>query len=319
MTRPTVTSRPPSTVLQQRPAATEGVQTVKQGTPAPKLTAVSLHEVFQKDPARAEKLLDAYYGGYQKAFPDPDELTSKSELRTDLKDPEACHWDVTLFADKDGKVVAGAHTNVLETKEGKFGVIEYLWTDESARRGGVGTAAHDGAVKKMQQQSGGELKGVFMEVNDPRLMTPAEKDRDAIRPEDRLKFWGDHVGYRALDALYIQPPLDAESKAVNTLMPVYKPLGEGVQSMSRETYRDLVKSYFETWVDGPVEKDPSFRAISASLTSPEIRLVPLQAARESVADRFVAAGQAPVTDQPRDQEASFKAFADRSRTGSIGY
>jgi hypothetical protein len=263
---------------------------------------------------RADQRLADYYQGFAKAFPDPDERDPLPALKEYLLDPEMPKFDV-MTIELDGKTVGGLHRDevgvtpdlrglladalkraggaadlaqisqaleaALKAKGGKLDPdadpsvvatgMQFIWIDEDNRFAGAGKQV----VRTLDQQvAAAKQWGVFAEVNDPARMTEAQRAEDSIDPRIRRAFYQD-LGYRAVDARYIQLPIEEGMQPVDYLGFLVKPADPKATSIPADVYLSMVTEYFAGFpkyaADTPQQTlanifaDPQYQEIVASI------------------------------------------------------
>jgi hypothetical protein len=264
---------------------------------------------------RQNKALEGYYVGYAAAFPDPDERESTNALKGYLRDPEMPTYDITtiqrggkvigglhkedveattdlraLMGDvlarakksksNDSEAIGAALDKALAAKKGKLEGeetaatavgIQYVWVDEENRYTGAGTAAIERLEKEVSKAKGW---GTFAEVNDPQRMSEEQRKADAIDPRIRRAFY-EKLGYKAVDARYIQLPIEEGGAPVDYLGFLVKPTDKEAKTIPSDLYLSFVTTYFTGFpkfasdtMEETLQKifaDPSYREIVASI------------------------------------------------------
>jgi GNAT superfamily N-acetyltransferase len=161
-----------------------------------------------------------------RVFPDPNSVLGLDRMQEFLaanRADAARRFCILVATDTelDGAVVAGSvFSHVVASN---CGFSEYLVADRSARGQGLGRRLVDArkAVLDAEAQRHGHsgCRGVFIEVDSP-VRTPPElaaaESETALDAWERLRLF-DHLGFRRVDAPYIQPPLAPDKQAVDYL------------------------------------------------------------------------------------------------------
>jgi hypothetical protein len=162
--------------------------------------------------------------------------------------------------------------------------IQYIWVDEENRFGGVGKKTIDDFAAEFSKAEDAP-RAIFVEVNDPRLMTKQQMQDDSIDPRIRMAFY-DAREFARLDTKYAQLPIEEGMGAVEYLAFLVRMLGPKADSVPAAEYLGIVADYaagFPKFVrDTPEETyaavfaDPVFQAIVADAAKREsIPLVPI--------------------------------------------
>jgi GNAT superfamily N-acetyltransferase len=159
----------------------------------------------------------------QRTFPDPNTVLGLDRMQEFLaaNRPSADRRFCVLVAideERGGGVVGGSvFSHVVKSN---CGFSEYILTDRAIRGQGLGRRLFDArkAVLHAAAQGYGApgCRGLFIEVDNPRR-TPAdfaEAEREtSLDVWERLRLF-EHLGFRRVDAPYVQPPLAPDKHAI---------------------------------------------------------------------------------------------------------
>lgn len=232
-----------------------------------KRESVSMRELYQKDEAAAEKLLEEYYAKLQKAFPIEGEIEEMSVYRDYLKNKEGT-WDMVVLRDKEQNVMGGIQYQIVDVGGktiNKAAWGEHIWLDNEAKNG-RNFFSLVGIARDRIEKAGGDI--VFMEFNNPDKMSVEELLADkaaGISAQDREKIWGGTGIHVAVDskgriAEYGQPSMGDDLPPVRFLSMGFistKPL-TGKQ-LPVEDYLALLHKAHSTIPSVKLETDPTVK------------------------------------------------------------
>ena len=207
-------------------------------------------------------VLDCFFAGYDRAFVLPDE-------REELEGFQAClalnpvsrsrysrlHAELVMIATDghDGPLLGGA--NFLATRMSHVTghppvavALNYIFVDHAIRGRGLSRRLLK-AVAQLANRAvtdGGDAwPAIFIEQNDPLLLTEAESARDTARSGtdqvERLRIW-DRLGARIVDFPYVQPALSAQQSADDGL--AYAAVDFPLPAVSPAYLHDHLQSFF---------------------------------------------------------------------------
>lgn len=240
-----------------------------------KRESVSMRELYAKDEAAAEKMLEEYYAKLQKAFPLEGEIEEMAVYRDYLKDKDGT-WDMVVLRDKDKNVMGGIQYQIVDVGGktiNKAAWGEHIWLDNEAKNG-KNFFSLVSIAKDRIQKSGGDI--VFMEFNNPDKMSIEELLADkaaGISAQDREKIWGGTGIHVAVDskgniAEYGQPSMGEGLPPVRFLSLGFistKPL-TGKQ-LPVEDYLALVHKAHSTIPSVKLETDPTVQWYNESIAA----------------------------------------------------
>lgn len=224
----------------------------------------------------ASPILDRFFAGYDRAFVLPDEREELDGFRACLALNPVCrerysrlHAELVMIATdgRDGPLLGGA--NFLATRmpaaDGHPPVavaLNYIFVDRAARGRGLSRRLLQ-AVARLANQAveddGDAWPAIFIEQNDPLLLTEAESARDTARSGtdqvERLRIW-DRLGARIVDFPYVQPALSAQQGADDGL--AYAAVDFPLPALSPTYLHDHLQSFFSISVlkGGDPDEDP---------------------------------------------------------------
>ena len=230
---------------------------------------------------RAFKLFNNFYVELSRCFPKDERESARQYLEyfSDKEDP----LKIKLFTNVDPKskdlpsrIFGGIHYQNLTTESGvKFVVAENAWAPPEAQAQGYGLTIVRAGLRAARE-SGSEL--IFAEMNDAAIMTRDEITFDTaiskIDPVKRGRVWGMNR-FRMLNAGYIQPALDDESKPVFYLCAMIRfPEGsphvhqdKNGSYISKDLYLEILRKAHDYDLQGPdaVAQTDIYKKILATL------------------------------------------------------
>ncbi|MGC8555943.1 MAG: hypothetical protein ACP5NG_02890, partial [Conexivisphaera sp.] len=115
------------------------------------------------------------------------------------------------------------------------GVIEFLGVEEVNRGRGLGSALEEEFVRRVAEDArhaGRELRGIFVEVEDP----------EAVGKWGSVSFWSKRR-YRFVPIRYVQPPLSPGKRPATNLRLMFRPIPESPR-VSGALVLAFLRSYF---------------------------------------------------------------------------
>jgi GNAT superfamily N-acetyltransferase len=208
----------------------------------------------------ASPLLERFFAGYDRAFVLPDEREELDGFRACLAlNPaagERTHAELVMVASdsRDGQLLGGA--NFLATRMPAIAghppvavALNYLFVDQAVRGRGLSRRLLQAMARLANRAvAGGGGDGwpaIFIEQNDPLLLSEAESARDTARSGtdqvERLRIW-DRLGARIVDFPYVQPALSARQSADDGL--AYAAVDFPLPALSPAYLRAHLHSFF---------------------------------------------------------------------------
>ncbi len=249
---------------------------------------LSMREMFEKNPAEAEKLLAEYMTKLEKAFPLEGEIESAAVYKDYLTKKDGT-WDMVVLRDKAQNIMGGIQYQIVDvngTAINKAAWGEHIWLDEMARNG-KNFYTLLGIARENITKKGGEI--VFMEFNNPDKMSVEQMLMDeaaGLSAKDREKIWGRTGIHVLVDSKgkvleYGQPAMSAEDPPVLFLSLGFistKPIGG--TALPKEDYLKLAHAAHRTIPSVNVESDATVKyytdAVNATGES-NFTFVPLNA------------------------------------------
>src|SRR5207248_10630127 len=129
-----------------------------------------------------------------------------------------------LVAEDEGRLIGGSVFSYVPASS--CGFSEYLVLEDSRRRQGLGRKLFN-ARRAILDESANRYRevrcrGIFSEVDSPERTLPELLAADIMDPHARLRIFG-HLGFRRVDAQYVQPPLGPGKQAVDYLDLLFAP------------------------------------------------------------------------------------------------
>ena len=230
--------------------------------------AYELITIDPSKPGHAALLKEAYDDVYVPAFPIDDER-QPMQAWVDKSHPGNPNSNKYIV------IVAGSNLNDPETRriegisvgiyysEAQVGLMAYNAIRPTCQGGGLGHAMVDARIEAFQNladQRGEDLRGIFLEVNDP---AQVKAEDDSFDPAKRLaifKKWG----AQEVAINYIQPALDEDKAKFDKLMLLSYPTREGVRPDADAVHDFLYALYKGCGYKHP-EKDADFIHMKAEL------------------------------------------------------
>lgn len=255
-------------------------------------------------------ILERFFAGYDKAFVLPDEREELDGFRVCLAlNPTCRHWfsrrhtelAMIMTDGMQGPVLGGANflATAMPDLPGHPPVamaLNYIYVDEQARGRGLSRRLLDAAAtlaNRAVADGAGTSPAIFIEQNDPLLMSPGEYATDTARSGvdqvDRLRIW-ERLGARIVDFPYVQPALSASQAHDDSL--AYAVLGFPLARMSARYLHDHLESFFAISVlkaartpDADPVAGGQLRCLRAMAADGEdIALLPMHGALERLRD-----------------------------------
>lgn len=229
------------------------------------------YELITINPAEAghaELLREAYDDVYVPAFPIDDER-QPLQVWMDRAHPDS------KSSNKYVVIVAGTNLNDPETRQiegisvgiyygnAQVGLMAYNAIRPTCQGGGLGHAmvnARIDAFQNLADSRGEDLRGVFLEVNDP---AQVKAEDDSFDPAKRLaifKKWG----AQEVAINYIQPALDEDKAKFDKLKLLSYPTRDGVRP-DADAVHDFLYALYKGCGYAHPEKDPDFIHMKAEL------------------------------------------------------
>ena len=210
----------------------------------------------------ASPILDRFYAGYDRAFVLPDEREELDGFRACMALNPVCrerysrlHAELVMIATegRGGPMLGGA--NFLATRMPVVSghppvavALNYLFVDQAVRGRGLSRRLLQ-AVARLANRAvadgGNTWPAIFIEQNDPLLLSEAESARDTARSGtdqvERLRIW-DRLGARVVDFPYVQPALSAQQSADDGL--AYAAVDFPLPAVSPGYLHDHLQSFF---------------------------------------------------------------------------
>jgi len=270
-----------------------------------KISIVDLRETPSQD------FLDGFIKIYNKTFTDPREREDPAEwpARMWQKPPAPQPWThllVALSADS-GRVVGGL---VFEHYRGSHcGLLTYLVVESAWRKKGIARNLVDRALFTLirdELDSGGKLKAVFCEIEDPQLVS----DEDSAMPTCKRLHALLHLGARVLDLNYVQPGLVGGAGPCDHLLLLAFDLqnrseeavnGRPPEIMAGQTVYDFLHEFYRALGISDPEEDQSFKRMKQHLTEGVALQDPRERPALNLKEVAVCLHYVPQWDSPPEQ------------------
>ncbi len=213
------------------------------------------------------ELLGAAYKIYRERFA-PTEIETQDVLEGYLK----TNWWKMFVAIRRGQVVGGIHLNFLESRI-NAAVVEHIYVRRDLECRGIGSALFAYAEAEVFPKHATEL--VFLEMEDPALMTPeeiADVESIGVSLARRVMFWLKR-GFMKANGPYLQGILEGASDGCYNLallmkwLNPYKP-----RQIPVDDYIEVIRAFAATYLDCDPDEDPFFtRVVCALRAQPELK------------------------------------------------
>ena len=228
----------------------------------------------------ASPILDRFFAGYDRAFVLPDEREELDGFRACLALNAACrerysrrHAELVMIATDghDGPMLGGAnflatHMPAIDEHPPVAVALNYIFVDQAVRGRGLSRRLLQAVARlanRAVEDGGDAWPAIFIEQNDPLLLTGAESARDTARSGtgqvERLRIW-DRLGARVVDFPYVQPALSAHQSADDGL--AYAAVNFPLPAVSPMYLHDHLQSFFGISV--LKGRDPGIDPVAAS-------------------------------------------------------
>lgn len=225
-------------------------------------------------------LLERFFAGYDRAFVLPDEREELDGFRDCLAlNGTRPAWATQAHAELAMVATDGAHgallggANFLATRMPDVAghppvavALNYIFVEQQARGRGLSRRLLQAVARLANRAVADENApppAMFIEQNDPLLLTEAESARDTARSGtgqvERLRIW-DRLGARIVDFAYVQPALSARQSADDGL--AYAAVGFPLPAIAPNYLHAHLRSFFGISV--LKGRDPGEDAVAAA-------------------------------------------------------
>lgn len=214
------------------------------------------------------------------AFPDPYDREDIPILRKNLEEgswtdgEEVCRYHL-ITAQRHNRVIGGTSFYFFSDGRTALGMGAYLAVRREFRNKGIGTGlieARNRVLLADAQEFNRHLKGLVIQISEPKLMSASERESDSIDPLERERFWR-RRGYRKIDFNFIQPPIRNSEPPVEYLSLYIFPYCQQWREMdhiSRDELRGVINCFIKcTGTPGPTECDASYLRMKTELAARE--------------------------------------------------
>jgi GNAT superfamily N-acetyltransferase len=190
-----------------------------------------------------------------------------------------------LVVEHDATVVGG--TIFSYVAKSNCGFSEYIVADTANRGRGLGRRLFNArkAVLDAEARSHGyaQCRGLFIEVDNPERTPSAfvEAEREtALDTWQRLRMFA-HLGFRRVDAPYVQPPLAPGKQAIDYLDLLFAPWASDTRRIPPEWVFDTVEAIWSAWT--PNTFASHLATLRSAVSGPYVALLdPVSAAERGV-------------------------------------
>ena len=215
------------------------------------------------------------------AFPDPHGREDMRMLWRNLREgswaseDEVCRYHL-IVARWNHRIVGGTsfyffNRGAAHLAPTALGMGSYLAVKREFRGNGIGTrliAMRDQIQSRDARELNCHLRGLIIQVSDPKLMSAEEIEQDSMPPWERERFWR-RRGYKKISFNFIQPPIregEPPIKYLSLYMFPYCLQWKDMECMSRANLRDVIDCFIKcTGTPGPSEADPSYLRMKSEL------------------------------------------------------
>ena len=182
------------------------------------------------------------------------------------------------LADPKRRVIVGGVAFELY-RESQCGLLTYLVVAPSARRCGLGRLLVTRALHTLSTraaETGGPLRAVFGETNDPALVSA---ERDSMDPRRRLEALS-RLGARIVSMKYIQPELvQGQGRGHEMLLIAFPSDGARNDAIESACVLAFLEDFYRTNGNGDPSLDREFQQMIASMPGSMVPLMGLLEAR----------------------------------------
>ena len=195
-------------------------------------------EILELTPSPADlEILRAMYPLYRAIFPSDEEAETLENLERYLTLKAGDYYGDNsyhvLVMRMEGRVVGFAIGDYYA--DPSVGVIEFLGVEEGRRGRGLGSALEEEFVRRVSADAaalGKELRGIFIEVEDPEI----------VGKWGSVGFWR-RRGYMFVPVRYVQPPLSQGKRRAKDLRLMFRPVPRSTV-MEGDLLLAFLRSYF---------------------------------------------------------------------------
>lgn len=225
----------------------------------------------------SQELLAGFIDVYNRTFTDPSERENPEEWpgrmwQTPVEPQPPTHLLLALSELESGTRVVGGLVFEHYTKS-HCGLLTYLVVEPDWRKQGIAKKMVDRAIRtliRQEEESGGELRAVFCETADPRLVSDAHTAMPACERMHAIL----GLGARVLNVDYVQPPLTAGANSCDHLLllafdprhyPRKKTERPITPNLTKQILLDFLREFYcGLGIDNP-DTDPHFDKIIKSI------------------------------------------------------
>jgi GNAT superfamily N-acetyltransferase len=227
------------------------------------------------DLARLSELMDV-------TFADPNIVLGVDRMREFLaaNRPGAARRFFVLVATdpvRDGAVVGGSVFSYVARS--RCGFSEYIVVDRPVRGAGLGRLLFDARKEVLdgeaRREGRGGCRGLFIEADNP-LRLPADlaaiERETAMEALERLRLF-DHLGFRRVDAPYVQPPLASDKQPIDYLDLLFAPWHSAATArIPTQWVLDTLAAIWSAWA--PTLAADHLERLRSRISSEDVALLP---------------------------------------------
>jgi GNAT superfamily N-acetyltransferase len=211
-------------------------------------------------------------------FPDPNTVLGLDRIQEFLQAnrADAPRRFCVLVVQRNSAVIGG--TIFSYVARSRCGFSEYIVAEPAVRGRGLGrqlfNARKEVLDAEARRRHADQCRGLFIEVDNPDR-TPSdfvEAEREtSLDTRQRLQLF-EHLGFRRVDAPYVQPPLAPGKQAIDYLDLLFAPWGGSDRWwIPSEWILDTVEAIWSAWAPGSVASH--LARLRSALASPRVALL----------------------------------------------
>ncbi len=243
--------------------------------PPPRGSKNQTHIVNVKDPASREILTAAYNEVYFPAFPIDDEREDLQKWLNRQENPDSLTNYLIIVVgenldDPARRFIKGISVGIYYTEE-QVALLAYNAIRPECQGEGLGkkmVELRNKALCDLAKTKGHELKGVFIDCNDPAKVPEGE---DTLSPEKRLSIFRKWGAVR-VPITYVQPALEEGKEKCDKLILMAYPHPQTGDYPSLQDALGLVRAMYRACGQADVENDPDYRIMKREVTALEMEM-----------------------------------------------
>jgi GNAT superfamily N-acetyltransferase len=183
----------------------------------------------------------------ERTYFEPDMLIPASIIGQMLEWSNVDRQNILLVLEDSGRMVAGTLFHFLRSTN--VGFSSYLAVDQDFRGQGLARKLHQARFEVLDEISGGQVEGLFIDVVNPDRLSQAELELEhsvASDPSMRLKAFSS-LGFKRVDVRYEQPVGGKNGGAVTNMDLLFCPR-DAATSVPTSLVTQTMRTYWTPWL-----------------------------------------------------------------------